>query len=238
MASADYTVIDELLIPRHAEWNIRFASNEMTIAYREGSRRAGEIDAGNWYEILLDPAVAFGRSDPDSDPCGYRAVLAMMLAEAFYRDEGLAGCLMEKDNRYIRPKETDLLALLETGTIDYIFLYRSVARQHGLSFVVLPDEINLKSPDHSGLYSTVGIEISGKEPGTSIEKRGAPMVHGVTIPKNSPDRELAERFVHHLLTASKGMAVMEELGQPSLVPSFSDTYEKIPGSLKEFARKE
>ena len=31
MASADYTVIDALLIPEHAQWNIKLATNEMVI---------------------------------------------------------------------------------------------------------------------------------------------------------------------------------------------------------------
>ena len=130
MASADYSVIDALLIPEHAAWNIKFASNEMAIVYHGGSRSAGEINADNWHEILLRDGVAFGRSDPNSDPCGYRAVLTVKLAEGHYGLEGLSGSLLEKDNEYIRPKETDLLALLESGTIDYIFLYRSVAQQH------------------------------------------------------------------------------------------------------------
>ena len=30
--------------------------------------------------------------------------------------------------------------LLETHTIDYIFLYRSVAQQHDLKYLLLPDE--------------------------------------------------------------------------------------------------
>ena len=51
MASADYTVIDALLIPDHASWNIRFASNEMTIVYTERSSRAGEITAESWPAI-------------------------------------------------------------------------------------------------------------------------------------------------------------------------------------------
>ena len=33
IASADYTVIDELLIPEYAEENIKFATNEMVIMY-------------------------------------------------------------------------------------------------------------------------------------------------------------------------------------------------------------
>ena len=68
--SADYTVIDTLLIPAHASWTIRFAANEMVLAYTGHSRRAGEIDGTNWHHLLLDENVAYGRSDPNSDPCG------------------------------------------------------------------------------------------------------------------------------------------------------------------------
>ncbi len=236
MASADYTVIDALLIPDHASWNIKFASNEMAIVYTEDSKRHGEIDAGNWHEVLLDPDVAFGRSDPDTDPCGYRAVLTMKLAEKYYSESGLAGRLLEKDNRFIRPKETDLLALLETGTIDYIFLYRSVAQQHGLEFLVLPDEINLKNPGFTDMYGAVGVEISGKKPGEKMVKRGAPMVYGITIPSNSPSAELAQHFIDFILDADLGMKVMEEAGQPSMVPSSSETYEAIPAALKKYAK--
>jgi molybdate/tungstate transport system substrate-binding protein len=236
MASADYSVIDNLLIPDHASWNIKFASNEMAIVFTEHSKRHDEIDDVNWKEILLDPDVAFGRSDPDADPCGYRAVLTMKLAEKYFLQEGLAARLLEKDTRFIRPKETDLLALLETGTIDYIFLYRSVAQQHGLSFITLPDGINLKDPGHADLYATVSVEISGKRPGEKIVKKGAPMVYGITIPANSPSPELALRFVDFILDPEKGMKVMERAGQPSMVPSPSETYDEIPAGLRKYAR--
>jgi molybdate/tungstate transport system substrate-binding protein len=209
----------------------------MAIVYSADSKRSGEITAGNWYEILLDPAVAFGRSDPDSDPCGYRAVLTIKLAEAHYRVEWLAGRLLEKDKRFIRPKETDLLALLETGNIDYIFLYRSVARQHDLPHLLIPDEINLKDPSHMSLYSTVSVEISGRRPGEKIVKYGAPMVYGITIPSGSPNPRLAEIFVDFILDPEKGMRVMEEAGQPSVVPSFSESYEAIPLSLRKYAKQ-
>jgi len=236
MASADYTVIDNLLIPDHASWNIKFASNEMAIVFTEHSKKHDEIDDVNWKEILLDPDVAFGRSDPNADPCGYRAVLTMKLAEKYYSMEGLAGRLLEKDNRFIRPKETDLLALLETGTIDYIFLYRSVAQQHGLPFLILPDGINLKNPDMAPLYAAVSVEISGKKPGEKIVKRGAPMVYGIAIPSNSPNPALARSFVDFILDSGRGMKVMEEAGQPSMVPSPSETYSEIPEALKKHAK--
>jgi len=235
-ASADYKVIDTLLIPEFATWNIKFAANEMVIAYTPESRRADEISADNWTDILLDGNVAFGRSNPDADPCGYRSVLTMRLAEAHYGKPGLAEKMLLKDNRYIRPKETDLLALLESHTIDYIFIYRSVAVQHGLDLLPLPAEINLKDAARADLYSTAAVEIAGKDPGSAITRVGEPMVYGVTIPANAPHPDLAEQFVAFLLDAERGMAILEANGQPSLVPSPTPNYAQLPEALKAFAK--
>lgn len=236
MASADYTVIDKLLIPEHTRWNIKFASNEMAIVYHHGSRESDHIRSDNWYQILMKPNVAFGRSDPNADPCGYRAVLTMKLAEKYYGIEGLAAKMIAKDQVYIRPKETDLLALLESGTIDYIFLYRSVAQQHGLDYVLLPNQVNLKDSTLKDYYKSAAIRISGKKPGTYITKKGAPMVYGVTIPRSAPNPDAAMAFVKFLLTENQGMAIMKKMGQPSVVPAVSESYAAIPAPLKQFAR--
>ena len=233
--SADYTVIDSLLIPEHATWNIHFAANEMVVAYTEHSRRAGEIDGDNWRGILLDENIAYGRSDPNVDPCGYRTVQTAILADSHYGDPRFSKRLLGKDLRHIRPKETDLLALLEVGEIDYIFVYRSVAMQHGLRFLSLPDEVNLKNAENTGLYEKATVELSGKTPGSKVLKAGAPMVYGVTIPKNAPNPEAALAFVTFLLEADKGMTIMERNGQPSVVPSRTDTFNQVPGALKRFA---
>lgn len=237
MASADYTVIDTLLIPKYATWNIKFAANEMVIVYDDNSRKHDEITSANWHEILLRSDVAFGRSDPNADPCGYRAVLAIKLAEKYYGKPGLANKLLKKDIRYIRPKETDLLALLQIREIDYIFLYCSVAGQHGLKYVVLPDEVNLKNPAFADVYKSVFVDISGKQPGTFITKQGGPMIYGVTIPKNAPNPRAALAFLEFLLKNDKGMAIMEQCGQQSVVPAPSKTYENIPDALRRFAKQ-
>ena len=236
MASADYTVIDTLLIPEHADWNIRFATNEMTLVYHNGSRGSDAVTGDNWYSILLREDVVFSRSDPNADPCGYRAVLTMKLAEKYYGIKGLADKLLAKDTAYIRPKETDLLGLLESNEIDYIFLYRSVAEQHGLKYVLLPDEINLKKADMADTYKTVSVKISGKKPGEFIIKKGAPMVYGITIPQHAPHPEAALAFAEFMLDRNRGMRIMERNGQPSAVPSFTDTYENLPDTLKNFAK--
>jgi molybdate/tungstate transport system substrate-binding protein len=237
LASADYVVIDDLLIPRFAEWNLKFAANEMAIVYRQESRRASEITARNWLDILLDSRVAFGRSDPEADPCGYRAVLTMKLAEIHYGRAGLAGKLLAKDVIHIRPKEVDLLALLETGEIDYAFLYRSVAEQHRLKFLLLPDQINLKRPDLEDFYRQASVVLSGAAPGQKVVLYGAPMVYGVTIPKGAPHPEMARKFIHYLLHPAKGLKIMREMGQPAVVPSVCDTYDRLPGEFRQYATR-
>lgn len=249
IASSDYTVIDTLLIrgapkrendafvepPEYAEWNIRFATNEMVIAFREDSRGASEFNKDNWCEILLEKDVTFGRSDPNADPCGYRAVLTLKLAEEFYNRPGLVRKILAKDRRHIRPKEVDLLVLLEVGELDYIFIYRSVAEQHKLRYIALPDEINLKNEEFADFYKTVSVRITGKKPGTFITKVGEPIVYGVTVPKNAPNRELAMAFLAFLLDVDKGGAILEKNGQTSVVPSPTDTFDKLPECLKNFA---
>ena len=207
----------------------------MSLVYTNESGYAGILTQENWQEILLKNDVNYGRSDPDADPCGYRAVLTMKLAEKYYEVPGLLKLLLNKDQEYIRPKETDLLALLEVGEVDYIFLYRSVAEQHNLNYLILPDEINLKNTAYNELYNSVSVEISGKKPGEKIIKYGTPMIYGITIPKNSPNPEAAGAFIKYLLNTEKGLNILAKNGQPHIVPSPTDTYENIPDELKKFA---
>lgn len=236
-ASSDYMVIDQLLIPEFTDWNLKFATNEMTIVYTEKSRSAKEINQKNWYKVLLDKNIFVGRADPNADPCGYRTILTMKLAEIFYEKKGLAEKLINKNQEYIRPKEVDLLALLEAGELDYIFLYRSVAEQHGLKFLTLPDKINLKKAEFEDYYKQVSVELNGKKPGEKISQVGSSMVYGVTIPKNSPNPDLAKKFIHYLMDKNKGLRVMREMGQPIVVPSVCDTYDKLPNEFKKYALK-
>jgi len=215
-ASADYKVIEELLYPDHADWYIAFARNEMAVVFTEKSQYASEINSTNWPYLMLREDVRFGRSDPDSDPCGYRTLLTWQLAEEYYRIPGLYEQLLPKDNRFIRPKEVDLLALLETNTIDYIFLYRSVAEQHGLKYIVLPDSINLGNPELAGHYKRVSVEVRGTAPGEKITFYGEPMVYAVTIPFKAPNPGLAELFLSFLIDPEKGQAIMEKNGQAAV----------------------
>jgi len=236
LASADYGVVAELLMPDHAEFNIQFACNEMVIAYTAGSAMANTISAANWREALLEDSVAVGRADPHRDPCGYRTLMTFQLAEKHYQAPGLAAKLITKSEKYVRPKETDLLALLESAEIDYLFIYRSVAKQHGLLMILLPDRVNLKRPDLASLYSTVSVSVTGKDPGTMMTLKGESMVYSVTIPRNAPNRKAAEEWVA-LLLSPRGRAIIEKHGQPWSGPALADGFDLLPKRIKPFCAR-
>lgn len=237
LGSADYKVVENLLMPDHARFNIRFATNEIALTYTPRSACAGEIGAGNWHEVLLRDGVRFGRADTDRDPCGYRTVMLFQLAERHYKLPGLAGRLAGKDGkRFIRPKETDLLALLEAGEIDYLFIYRSVGIQHHLKVLRLPDEINLRNAEMSGLYRTATVEVTGKKPGELMTRRGEAIVYSVTIPAKSPNRRAAEAYVAFLLS-DEGRKVLSDCGQGLISPAIADGWQHLPEGLRRFCRK-
>jgi len=222
MASADYAIIDQILIPRYASENIHFAANEMALVYTSKSLHSGEIDSVNWIDILARDKVFTGRSDPDADPCGYRTLLTLKLAEIYYGESGrsdlqsLTNKILTKSERFIRPKEVDLLALLETGAVDYIFLYKSVAVQHNLEFITLPAAINLGDPQMAGYYSQATTEVRGAKPGEKICITGEPMVYGITIINEAPNRRAAEAFIEFLRSDEGGKKILMQMGQCAL----------------------
>ncbi len=236
MLSADYSVIDNLLIPEYASWNIRFASNEIVIAYRPESAYSSIFREDNWPDILLKDDVIIGRADPDADPCGYRTVFAARLAEEYYGRQGLADSLLNKNRDYIRPKEVDLVALTETGVIDYMFQYKSVAIQHGFRYLELPDAINLSSPQMKDHYSSVSYMIPGETPGERSEIRGDYISYSGTIPDDAPHKELAEKYFSFLLS-DEGMKIFTEAGQIPLVSVVTGDTAAIPAALRPYINR-
>lgn len=236
LASADYLVIDKMLIPKYADYNIKFATNELCIVYTSKSKYSKELNQSNWKDILLRKDVIFGRSDPNSDPCGYRTEMLFQLAEKYYKHKNLYQSFTSKDKSYMRPKETDLLALLETNTLDYIFLYRSVAVQHNLKYLILPDQINLKNPALANEYANAKVEINGSKPGEKQTITGEPMVYSFTILRNAPNKSAAIAFAEFLLQKNRGQAIIARNGQPSIVPSKVENYDKVPVQLRPYVK--
>jgi molybdate/tungstate transport system substrate-binding protein len=219
MASSDYKVIENFLIPDYTSWHLPFAGNEMVIAFTGKSRKQDIISINNWHEILLESEVRFGRSDPDADPCGYRTLIVMQLAANYYGVNDLTDKLSSKDSKYIRPKEVDLLAMLELHETDYIFIYRSVAVQHGLKFITLPDEINLEKFEFDELYRQASVTIRGSVPESRINVEGETIAYAVTLLDRAPNPAAAQAFLEYMLQEDKGIRILMESGHTTLIPA-------------------
>lgn len=210
--SADYKVIEELLIPQYTNWYFIFARNEMVVAFSEWSRYSSEINEENWYKILTREKIRVGRSGENLDPCGYRALMVWQLAEDFYKEEGLIDGLNKncpKEN--IRPKEIELVAQIESLDLDYIFQYLSVAVQHRLQYIKFPPQINLGYFEYKDNYKKAKVKVEGPKGMSVIE--GSPIQYAVTIPKNAPHKKIAIRFLK-FLTTKQTQSILEKNGQP------------------------
>jgi molybdate/tungstate transport system substrate-binding protein len=175
IASADYKLIPERMYGgNYSDWYIAFARNTMVLCYSDNANGSDDIVSENrtWYDVLRNEEVSYGHADPDQDPCGYRTLLVIQLAQAYYCDNAtefglepdpdaadlydvlIPGSEHERgrtggtsENRtsteVVSAKSVDLIVALESGDLDYAFEYRSVAVQHDLNYIELNDYINL-----------------------------------------------------------------------------------------------
>ena len=251
LASADYALIPEMMVPEHADWYLTFAKNRMVLTYTNESRYADEITAVNWHDVLARDGVRWGFSDPNSDPCGYRTPMVIQLAEGYYGNGQIFEDLVEAHSNitvteengtstvhatdsgsddttlFIRPKADDLVRMVKSGDLDYAWEYRSVAVQNDLLFIELPEEIDLSAVEFAENYATVQTEAK-KGDGTTLYA-GAPIVYGVTVPKNAEHPDLGLAFVEMLVGAT-GQEILTADGQPPIMPAGG--YGSVPAGLE------
>ncbi|MEZ4600250.1 MAG: tungstate ABC transporter substrate-binding protein WtpA [Syntrophotaleaceae bacterium] len=237
MAAADYQVIDKSLIPSHARINIRFATNEVVLAYNDRSRHASEFSSDTWYDILGRKGVVWGHSDPNVDPGGYRALMAMQLAEKYYRRPGLYEKLLaNRPKQNLRDKAVSLTSLLQNGEMDYIWTYRSLALQHNLKFISIDEHLNLAVPENNSFYRQATVRVTGEKPGTYLDRIGEYCAYGIALLENAPNREAAEAFLAYLIDPQGGLAILDKHGQPPFIPAWVPTQEMknlLPASLQK-----
>lgn len=236
VAVADAELIDKMMTPQHASWNLEFATNEIVLAHLQHSRFTAEITAQNWPEVVLRAGVKLGRVDPDTAPLGYHTVFAWQLAErsGLYGapGEGLAQKLIAAvPAAQMAADETELLGRLEARAIDYAFLYRSTAEDHRLKIVALPPEVNLGYPKLAANYGAATLEVRMKQGSGKSLLRAHPITYGLTIPSGAPHREEAEKLVAFLI-GPRGQMLQRAVGFSPLGPALTRSPSQL-GSLLE-----
>jgi molybdate/tungstate transport system substrate-binding protein len=268
VATADATLIPMLMTDTtdpdtglpYADWHIRFASNHLALAHQPDSKHSSELTADNWPEVLARPDVKVGIADPRFDAAGYRAFMAVVLAQErdqqytyfndLFKDQFTQPVTLFLDDEMatvtvpevlepapgahivLRGASIQLIALLESGDLDYAFEYESVIRQHGLPMLSLPDEENLGSADHEADYARVEVVLNFQR-FASVKPvfRGERIAYGITIPTNAPHPAEASQFIAFLL-GPEGRAVMEANYHPMFEIPLAEGFEQMPGELQ------
>ncbi len=197
LVTADWRLLTKAR-PGIARWTIVFAGNSMGLLYTDKSREASSISPGNWYDVLMRKGVRYGHSNPERDPAGYWTLVMWQLAQRYYRIPGPAQRLDDAcPAANIRPKSVDLIALLQSGELDYYFGYASDARLGNLKFVALPPEINLGDFNRVDAYSRASVLVGSA--GKRKQIVGAPIAYGLTMTADPPNREAAIEFIKMIL---------------------------------------
>ncbi len=238
-AAADYTVVDELLIPKYADFNLIFLRERIVIAYTQRSKYASEINGDNWYEILLRPDVKVGYANPLQAPVGWRTLLVWKLADLYYRDKlggkSLYEALLEKiPEKHVVPDVGALQPLLESLELDYAFMYRATAMQHNLQWVKLPDQIDLGSEKYADFYAEAVVEVPDKA-GKKKLRRGAPCLYGMTIVRGAEHPDLAVEWIK-LVLSDEGQSVLKRSFLEPVNPPLCERIDLLPAELRDLAR--
>ena len=233
---ADWRVIDELLVPGYAEWQIQFAANELVLAHAEHSPHTETVSADNWPGLLSKPEVRLGRGDERTAPIGFQTLQVWKLAEEHYGPgkvgEDLAGRLRAKvKQEHVVPDIAELVVQLQAKAIDYAFVFRSIAEEHNLKVVRLPDAYNLGNPKMGQIYSRVSVPVVLKTGAPPAQIKGAPIVYGVTIPESAPNPDGARRVLEFLLSGD-GRRILERSGFRPLDPPRGLNSGRLPPTLK------
>ncbi|MGH2874503.1 MAG: extracellular solute-binding protein [Solirubrobacteraceae bacterium] len=231
LGSADYSLIPSLMFPHYATWYVGFVSNMITFAYTSHSKGASQLTAANWYKVLAEPGVKIGRSNPAADPSGYQILQMLKLAQGYYHDPSIsASVLRNSPDSSVAETETSLLAAVQSGQIDYLAIYRSDALQNHLKYINLPPQISLSNPALAKHYATVTTQGA-----TSATVQAKPIIYGVTIPSNAPDKAVAQQFVAFLL-GPQGRAIMARNGFVLMTPALAADRSAAPASIQALTR--
>jgi molybdate/tungstate transport system substrate-binding protein len=270
---ADYSLIPRMMYTTtmpgstesFADYYLRFATNKLVLAYTNQSKYADEISSGNWYSILSRSKVKLGLANPQLDALGYRALMAIQLAEDYYEQPRLFHDLItanldppissvangsnytifvpeiqqpKGDKLTLRASEVDLIALMQTGNLDYCLIYLSNAKQYGFNYVELPDQINLGSVQYQSNYERVQVTYEHQRFATiTLDRTGETIFYGLTIPKNAPNPALAEKFIKFILDG-EGKTDFASADHPVFTLSYTDNLSAIPQSLSSLVVSE
>jgi molybdate/tungstate transport system substrate-binding protein len=115
-------------------WYATFASSPLVLGYNPSSKFATDVKTKPWYQVITEPGILLGRTDPATDPKGKLSAQALNAAATADNAPGLKAIAAAKNNVFA---EESLVARLKAGQLDVGFFYASEAKAAGIPTVPL-----------------------------------------------------------------------------------------------------
>jgi len=186
----------------HVSWYVNFAESPLMIGYNPKSKFAADFKTKRWDQVLREPGIRIGRTDPKLDPKGAFTVEMVTQAADLYRQPDLVQkTLGDTENpAQVLPEET-LVGRLQSGQLDAGFFYST---------------------------ETSDLKIPAIRPAPELQAKAS---YTLTILNDAQNTAGASRFVNFLLSA-KGRALLAEHGVDVVKPAVTGGTEAIPSSVQ------
>lgn len=174
------------------------AHTEMVIAYSPKSRFASRFDAaakgnGDLLNILLEPGLRFGRTDPVTDPQGRNIVFSMMIAAKVNKQPDLVDKILGPTiNEKQIFTEPIVMARLQSGQLDASSAYKIQPGPLNLPYVPMPKEINLSGQNVRAEHPEIAVSVGGKT------FNPEPLIYYAAVLKDAPNPKGAAAFANWL----------------------------------------
>jgi molybdate/tungstate transport system substrate-binding protein len=183
-------------------WYILFAESPLVIGYSPSSKFAADFKTKQWYDVLAEPGIKIGRTDPKLDPKGAFTVELLQRAEEFYKQPGLSQRVLgAADNpAQVLPEEV-LVGRFQSGELDVAFFYSTEA---------------------------FDAKITAIKPAPEIDPKAR---YTVALLRDAPNPASAENFLVFLLGPA-GRDLLQEHGLELVKPTATGTRESLPAAIK------
>ncbi len=183
------------------DWYVTFAQSPLVIGYNPSSRFAADLKSKPWYEVLQEPGIRIGRTDPKLDPKGRLTLALLKKAAAIYKIPDLSKTVLgDPENPAQVLPEEDLVGRLQSGQVDVGFFYSTETTDLKIPAITLP-------------------------PPTALSAR-----YTATVLNNAPNSAGAVQFLAFLL-GLQGKALMQAHGLDLLAPTITGDIHTVPPAI-------
>lgn len=183
-------------------WYATFAQSPLVIGYDPKSKFAADLKSKPFWQVLKQPGIRIGRTDPKLDPKGALTYALMAKAEQVYNQPGLTQAVLGAGDNPVQVRaEEGLVGRLQSGQIDVGFFYSTETADAKIAAIALPAEVA-----QSARYT-------------------------VTTVRDGANPQGAVDFVNFLLSPP-GEAILKAHGLDTLTPAITGDKAALPKGLK------